>query len=91
MTFPDHNWNRYNEGSSRQASSKSSMFSMQGGEEPSFSNNNVSNPHLNKTLTKLIDRFNIIHHDQSQQEIIRQKERLLESYSNTLLRYAHTR
>lgn len=64
-----------------------------GGEEVSFnnttfSNSNVVNPHLNKTLTKLIDRFDIAHHDQSQQEINRQKDRLLESYSNTLLRYA---
>lgn len=64
-----------------------------GGEEVSFnnttfSNSNVVNPHLNKTLTKLIDRFDITHHDQSQQEINRQKDRLLESYSNTFLRYA---
>lgn len=89
MTFPDPTWNRY-EGSSRQTSSRSSIYSM-GGEESSYNNstfNNVPmvNPQLNKTLTKLIDRFNVIRHDQSPQDITRQRDRLLESYSHTLLR-----
>lgn len=89
MSFPDPTWNRY-EGSSRQASSRSSIYSING-EDSSYSSSNFLNaqvvdPQLYKTLTRLIDRFDIIRPDQSQQEITRQKERLLESYSHTLVR-----
>jgi hypothetical protein len=68
------------------ASTRLSLFSNH--EEPSFSTNSsssVANSHLNKTLSKLIDRFDITHDNQNPHEIQRQKDRLLDKYNNTLL------
>lgn len=87
MNYSDNNW--------RSAPSRTSLFSLQGHEEPSFStttnkNNNVANGHLYKTLSKLIDKFDITYNDSNAQEIQRQKDQLLDRYSDIILRYQET-
>jgi hypothetical protein len=81
MSYSDTNWRSATAG-------RFSLFSTPGNEEPSFSSTSsqVSNAHLHKTLNKLVDRFDIIHEDSSSQENQRQKDRLLDSYANEILR-----
>lgn len=80
---------RYGDDSPRQMSSRVSVLSSQGGEESSFGSGNASNSHLNKTLSKLIDCFDISLDNESPQESQRKKERLLERYSNLLTKYVY--
>lgn len=87
MSFSDSVRSRFSDNSPRRIPSRASLFSSQGGEDSSFSNSSVANSHLNKTLSKLIDRFDISPDNQNLQETQRKKERLLESYNNILTRY----
>lgn len=85
MSYPDSSWSRYSEGSQRPGSTRLSMFSLQTMEEPSFVTNH--NSHLNKTLLKLISRFDISLNEYSTQENQRHKERILSNYNSLLTRY----
>lgn len=85
MNFSDSNWNRINDGNQRSIPTRHSLLSLQATEEPSFSSSS-NNSHLNKTLSKLIDRFDIYNDDQSAQENQRQKDRLLSNYNDLLTR-----
>ncbi|CAO0790021.1 unnamed protein product [Mucor circinelloides] len=88
MSYSDINWaqrSRYND-QARSSHSRISLLSTPT-EEPSFVRNattTTTHSHLNKTLTKLIDRFDISPRNASLGDIQRQKDRLVDKFSRIL-------
>ncbi|KAL0136957.1 Spc98 family-domain-containing protein [Mucor lusitanicus] len=89
MSYSDINWtqrSRYND-QTRSSHSRISLLSTPT-EEPSFVRNattsNAAHSHLNKTLSKLIDRFDISPRNASLGDIQRQKDRLVDKFSRIL-------
>ncbi|KAG1081849.1 hypothetical protein G6F42_022797 [Rhizopus arrhizus] len=88
MSYSDINWaqrSRYND-QARSSHSRISLLSTPT-EEPSFVRNataTATHSHLNKTLTKLIDRFDISPRNASLGDIQRQKDRLVDKFSRIL-------
>ncbi|GAN07895.1 gamma-tubulin complex component 3 [Mucor ambiguus] len=91
MSYSDINWtqrSRYND-QARSSHSRISLLSTPT-EEPSFvrnattANTTTAHSHLNKTLSKLIDRFDISPRNASLGDIQRQKDRLVDKFSRIL-------
>lgn len=83
MSYSDTNWtprSRYNNNDQlRSPSNRTSLLSITSDDRP------ISNAHLNKTLLKLIDRFNAVPDDVTPQEAQRHKEKLLERFNHILV------
>ncbi|KAI8983448.1 hypothetical protein BDB01DRAFT_124294 [Pilobolus umbonatus] len=71
---------RYQESSRTRTNRISLLSTYSSSEEPSHS----ISPQINKTLSKLIDRFDLNYDHQTPQEIQRNKERLLDKYNRMI-------